>query len=63
MKEHGVEYSKLTVLEYLGDSIWKCQCECGSICNVNSTALRNGTTRSCGCLTSLNEVRIRNILK
>lgn len=62
MKEHGVEYSKLTVLEYLGNSMWKCKCECGSICNVNSTALRKGTTRSCGCLNSLNEVKIRDIL-
>jgi len=32
MKEHGVPTSKLTAVKYLGNSIWECKCECGSIC-------------------------------
>lgn len=29
---------------------WKCQCDCGKIYVVRGPALRNGNTRSCGCL-------------
>ena len=29
---------------------WECKCDCGSIVVVNGHNLRNGTTRSCGCL-------------
>lgn len=35
--------------------IWCCQCDCGKIANVASINLRNGNTKSCGCLAS--EVR------
>lgn len=63
MKEHGVENSKLNVIKYLGNSFWECQCECGNICVVDSTRLRNGTTRSCGCINSLNESKIKKFLQ
>ena len=33
-----------------GAVIWKCQCDCGKITNVRSNSLRQGLTRSCGCL-------------
>ena len=29
---------------------WKCTCDCGKITIVNGATLRNGRTRSCGCL-------------
>lgn len=29
---------------------WRCACKCGKICSVLSSNLRNGNTRSCGCL-------------
>lgn len=29
---------------------WLCRCDCGSFCEVPSSALRSGNTRSCGCL-------------
>ena len=29
---------------------WMCECECGNMTMVDSTALRTGTVRSCGCL-------------
>lgn len=30
--------------------IWLCRCECGNMCEVASTDLRQGMVRSCGCL-------------
>jgi hypothetical protein len=29
---------------------WQCRCDCGVMRNVPGTALRNGNTKSCGCL-------------
>ncbi len=29
---------------------WICKCECGNITSVIGTTLRNGNTKSCGCL-------------
>ncbi len=31
---------------------WLCQCDCGNTSEVRIAALRNGNTRSCGCLAS-----------
>ena len=59
MSEHGVPYSKLTVIErvnppeHLKDkhcTYWKCQCECGNTTIVRRDALLNGKTKSCGCV-------------
>ena len=33
-----------------GKTHWFCQCECGNIVSVQLGSLRNGTTKSCGCL-------------
>ena len=30
--------------------MWECQCDCGNIVYVNGTSLKNGNTKSCGCL-------------
>ena len=55
MKEHGVIDSYLTVLEKTnkrsskGEIIWKCQCECGKVIELNGSEIRRGKTRSCGC--------------
>lgn len=46
------------------ESIWKCRCDCGGICYKANNELRNGDTKSCGCLkASYNELKIRKILK
>lgn len=29
---------------------WLCECDCGNMCEVSTNALRQGMTRSCGCL-------------
>jgi len=61
MKEHGVPDSLLTIIsqnkEYRkgkalkrSEAYWNCKCECGNIIVSNGSGLRNGTTKSCGCL-------------
>ena len=45
----GKKFGKLIVLEYEGNSLWKCQCDCGKITKVHSQALREHRVISCGC--------------
>lgn len=40
-----------------------CQCECGNITNVRDNNLKTGQVRSCGCLNSIGEDKISQILK
>ena len=44
------KYNRLTVLQYEGRSKWKCRCECGNVCVIDGAKLKNGHTKSCGCL-------------
>ena len=52
----GKKFNKLTVIEECkertknGTKIYKCLCDCGNYTNVIGTQLRNGKTKSCGCL-------------
>lgn len=51
----GQKFGKLTVDKYKGknkhnQSIWLCKCQCGNNKIIVGTSLRNGSTRSCGCL-------------
>ena len=51
----GMRFGKLTVLGATeerkgGRMIWKCKCDCGKIAFVSGGNLKNGFTRSCGCL-------------
>lgn len=32
------------------EAFWKCQCDCGNMTTVIASALKNGTSQSCGCL-------------
>ena len=43
------KFGKLTVIEYIGSSKWKCICDCGNESIVQTDNLRNGNTKSCGC--------------
>lgn len=36
-------------------TVWECKCDCGSIVHVRSATLKNGDTRSCGCVKSHGE--------
>ena len=61
MSEHGIPDSRLTVIEEAEPHItaggnkqvqWKCKCDCGKEIIVKGSSLRNGNTKSCGCLHS-----------
>ena len=48
------KFNRLLVLEKLykkgNEWYWKCQCDCGNICEVAGVNLRRGRVKSCGCL-------------
>jgi hypothetical protein len=51
----GQRFGRLTVLRFAGcpdgrGSLWVCRCECGKRIVVGGQKLKNGHTRSCGCL-------------
>lgn len=51
----GLTFNKLTVIRSAGrnkngEALWDCQCECGGRTITTGTRLRNGITKSCGCL-------------
>jgi hypothetical protein len=51
----GEKTGRLTVLKYLGRnessrSFWLCKCDCGNILKVREDGLKNGHSKSCGCL-------------
>lgn len=64
--ETNNRYGKLTVISF--DRIinhiamWKCKCDCGNIITVAGNHLRSNHTTSCGCVKSVGEMNINNIL-
>ena len=50
----GQKFGRLTVIEFSriadgGEAVWKCKCFCGAISFVLGSAIRSGSTKSCGC--------------
>ena len=65
----GKRFGRLVVVSMTSKRIsnsvvWKCLCDCGNTCEVNSNSLVQGLTHSCGCLKKendkLNQVRVIN---
>ena len=44
----GQRFGKLVVVEYIGNSSWRCQCDCGNEHIVKTSYLTTGDTKSCG---------------
>lgn len=42
------------IFQYRREWVWLCQCDCGKETNVRISKLKNGTTKSCGCLKNKN---------
>lgn len=64
----NLRFGKLIALERTsriekGHTYWKCQCDCGNICEVRTNSLRTGHTTSCGCINSKGEEQIANWLQ
>lgn len=62
INELGNIYGNLTVIAENpirskdGKVQWECQCKCGNIITVPGKLLRNGNTKSCGCLAKYREI-------
>ncbi len=57
LKLTGWCFGRLTVIAAAGSdkfhfSMWECKCDCGNLITVRGASLRNGDTKSCGCLHS-----------
>lgn len=51
----GLRFERLVALKQIGkdhhgSAIWLCRCDCGNECDVKGYKLKNGVTKSCGCL-------------
>lgn len=52
----GMRFGKLLCLEptgqrgFGGGTVWRCRCDCGSVCLAVSTQLTHGYKKSCGCM-------------
>ena len=51
----GQRFGRLVAIEPAGSGhnggvVWRCQCDCGQVCQVEGYRLRKGVTQSCGCL-------------
>lgn len=52
----GQQFGRLTVVQFAGkyngsrNSLWQCVCECGQEAFIPTGRLRDGSSRSCGCL-------------
>ena len=46
----------------IGQTRWLCECECGTIKEIFGKHLQSQSTQSCGCIISLGEKRISELL-
>jgi len=46
----GIKFNFLTVIEKLDNNYWLFLCDCGNKKRIFSTSVKNGHTKSCGCL-------------
>lgn len=65
----GNKYSYLTVIERdfsktttNNGAFWLCECKCGNKVVVSGKNLKHGNTKSCGCLISTGEEKIKKLL-
>lgn len=70
----GTRFGKLIVVEDLGfapsyngaekNRRWyRCKCDCGNLKDYNGNSLKNGQRTSCGCISSVGEEKIKQILE
>lgn len=69
----GTRFGKLVVIEDIGFKphveghqrrFYKCQCDCGNICEASGNQLKGNHKKSCGnCMSSIGEFNIQQLLK
>lgn len=64
----GQRFGKLTAIKATDKRnhrsvVWECLCDCGRTCWVDNSRLVSLNTQSCGCLSSLGEVKIKDYLQ
>lgn len=67
INEVGNRYGKLVVVRKSGNDsfgklLWECYCDCGTTTIVRANTLRSGEVNSCGCIKSLGELKITQLL-
>ena len=58
----GEKYGRLTAKQKVAGikpSKWICQCECGNTVTVLQSSIRNGNTKSCGCINKENIAKLQ----
>lgn len=63
----GQRYGRITAVRYVrtneyGNAVWRVRCDCGVEFETAAVNLRNGKTRSCGCLRD-EKVVARNVAR
>ena len=67
----GQKFGRLLVLKKIASKktnngstkiFWLCKCDCGNTSIVEGNSLKQGNTKSCGCIKSLGEQKIASIL-
>lgn len=64
----GQRFGKLIVISLKdkrtsdGKNLWHCKCDCGSYIDVRGQYLKSGHTQSCGCIQSIGEEKISQLL-
>jgi hypothetical protein len=56
----GKRFANLLVGNELQDGKYECSCDCGNTTIVHKHNLRNGNTKSCGCLRSVSKIGNKN---
>ena len=46
----GARFGRLVAIEHVSPNSWKCQCDCGNTKVIRACSLKNGNTKSCGCI-------------
>jgi hypothetical protein len=46
----GQKFGRLTAIKHISGNYWECLCECGSLTKKRASHMKDGVSKSCGCL-------------
>lgn len=67
LKLEGKRFGRLTAIKMVGqtenhNNLWLCYCDCGGSIITTASSLKQGEVKSCGCLISKGEEKIKTLL-